>query len=78
MATQEKAEPAASKVCGEFNAKHEIGTLVEYWKGDRSGESDGFATTRTMAWPLCGEASILLTDVLGPVPLDKIKVVGDR
>ncbi|MCA9016338.1 MAG: hypothetical protein KDA77_13480 [Planctomycetaceae bacterium] len=78
METKEATKQDASQICSEFNADCPIGTLVEYWIGERVGLPFGVTTTRSNAWPLSGTPSVLLKDVAGVFPLEHVKSIDDR
>ncbi|QDT94299.1 hypothetical protein [Gimesia algae] len=71
METRQELETrAASQLCEAWNERYKIGTAVEYDMGTVIE-----TTTRSAAWPLSGIPTILLNNVMGPVPLEYIKVV---
>ncbi len=70
METKQDTKQAAEQICDAFNAKYKVGTGVEYDIGTLVE-----TTTRSAAWPLSRIPTILLHNVMGPVPLEYIKVV---
>lgn len=65
----------ADAACEDFNAKHPIGTLVNYWKNTRSGEPDGNTTTRSAAGVISACACVMLDGVRGGIALSHIEVI---
>lgn len=76
METKQETKRDAAQICKDFNDAWSVGTLVEYWKGTREGSPDGIELTRSAAWPMCGTPSVLLHNVLGPIPLDHVNVIS--
>ena len=62
---------AAAQQADDWNAIHPIGTRVQYWQNATAGIAT--TTTRSRAWPVAGEAVVLIAAGGQPHPLNDLK-----
>lgn len=76
MAT--RAEIRAAKLQREadaWNAKHPVGTMVQYWKGLREGAPTGVAPTRSEAQVMSDHISVWMEGCSGSVSVTHVEAV---